>query len=157
MNNQPTPTNSASPESSPTPIIEGLASAGVEQPARVEPAPSSAQGEVSTPESTGTPVTSQLTPADVAAAMAAVPTPGAPLPTITATSAPDAALDVDLIEPEWVDQAEKVVLAHQGDPYGEEEAVEDLQQDYLKKRYGYSVTDPGAEVPKVDATKPELK
>jgi hypothetical protein len=49
---------------------------------------------------------------------------------------------VDVIEPEWVSKAEEAVRTHQGDPYGEEEAVEDLQEDYLQKRYGFSVQDP---------------
>jgi hypothetical protein len=53
--------------------------------------------------------------------------------------------DVDVIEPEWVDKAEEVVKATQGDPYGEEEAVEHLQEDYLKKRYGYTVADPNGD------------
>jgi hypothetical protein len=39
---------------------------------------------------------------------------------------------------------------HQGDPYGEEEAVEDLQRDYLQKRYGHAVGDPNA-----DSSKPK--
>lgn len=52
---------------------------------------------------------------------------------------PATASDVDVIEAEWVDKAEEVVKAHQGDPYGEEEAVETLQRDYLQKRYGHSV------------------
>jgi hypothetical protein len=50
--------------------------------------------------------------------------------------------DVDVIEPEWVEKAEQVVRAHHGDPYGEEEAVEELQEDYLEKRYGFKVADP---------------
>jgi hypothetical protein len=58
---------------------------------------------------------------------------------------------VDVIEPEWVDKAEEVVRAHHGDPYGEEEAVEVLQEDYLQKRYGISVADPN----KPDAGKPK--
>jgi hypothetical protein len=55
---------------------------------------------------------------------------------------PAAAGDVDVIEPEWVDRAENVVRAHQGDPYGEEEAIEELQEEYLQKRYGFTVADP---------------
>jgi hypothetical protein len=87
------------------------------------------------------PPPAKLTPADVAAAIAATPTPGA-VPTVGAT--PASAADVDLIEPEWVDKAEEVVRAHSGDPYGEEEAIEELQEDYLNKRYGITVTDPNA-------------
>jgi hypothetical protein len=59
--------------------------------------------------------------------------------------------DVDVIEPEWVNKAEQVVAQHQGDPYGEEEAIEDLQRDYLQKRYGHTVGDPNAEAGKPKA------
>ena len=82
-------------------------------------------------------VAPKLTPNDVAAAIAAVPGPS---PT---TPAPVMAADVDVIEPEWVAKAESVVAEHQGDPYGEEEAIEKLQQDYLQKRYGHNVADAG--------------
>jgi hypothetical protein len=85
----------------------------------------------------------------VAAAIAAVPQAGAPT---GAVPTPTVAGDVDVIEPEWVDRAEKVVEAHRGDPYAEEEAIEDLQQEYLKTRYGYIVADPNP-----DSSKPEVK
>jgi hypothetical protein len=62
-----------------------------------------------------------------------------PTPHAVPTGTPATAGDVDVIEPEWVDKAEEVVKAHEGDPYGEEEAIEDLQRDYLSKRYGISV------------------
>jgi hypothetical protein len=78
---------------------------------------------------------------DAAAAMAAVPPPSA----AQGVSGPTTASDADVIEPEWVDKAEQTVASHQGDPYGEEEAVEDLQIDYLQKRYGYNVADPNGE------------
>jgi len=61
----------------------------------------------------------------------------APTPTSPATAA-----DVDLIEKEWVDQADKIVKSTKDDPYAEEEAVEKLQMDYLKKRYGHDVKKP---------------
>jgi len=80
-----------------------------------------------------------LTAADVAAAIAAMPTPGAPQPVV---SAPLAAADQDVVEPEWVDAAEKTIQQTAGNPYAEEEAVEALQIDYLKKRYGYEVKKP---------------
>jgi hypothetical protein len=60
-----------------------------------------------------------------------------------------------VIEPEWVNQAEQVVAAHQGDPYGEEEAIEDLQRDYLLKRYGMKVGDPKADTASDTPPKPE--
>ena len=49
---------------------------------------------------------------------------------------PLAAGDDDLIEKEWVDRAKKIVEETKEDPYGREEAVNQLQRDYQKKRYG---------------------
>ncbi len=80
------------------------------------------------------------TAADVAAAMALVTGPVKPV----STPNPQVAADIDVIEPEWVEKAEEVVKAHAGDPYAEEEAIEELQQDYLQKRYGINVGDPDA-------------
>lgn len=54
-------------------------------------------------------------------------------------SGPSIADDVDVIEKEWVDKAQEVVKKTAGDPHAEEEAVEDLQADYLKKRYGVDI------------------
>jgi hypothetical protein len=98
------------------------------------PAPSAAPPAAAAP-------ASKLSAADVAAVIAATPG-GAVPPSAGPTQMPVTADDVDVIEPEWVDKAEQVVQAHQGDPYGEEEAIEDLQQDYLQKRYGFKVADP---------------
>lgn len=49
---------------------------------------------------------------------------------------PLVANDDDLIEKEWVDKAKKIVTETQNNPYGRDEAVNKLQVDYLKKRYG---------------------
>lgn len=81
--------------------------------------------------------------------MSSVPTP-APAPladdvpvTAPILGAPPAvAEDVDVIEKEWVDQAEAAVKSTEGDPHAEEEAIEALQIDYLKKRYDHSVEKP---------------
>lgn len=54
----------------------------------------------------------------------------------TLSSTPLVASDDDLIEKEWVDRAKKIVCETQNDPYEREEAVNKLQVDYLKKRYG---------------------
>lgn len=92
-----------------------------------------------------TPTPPKLTADQVAAAIAAAPGPGASAvapATTTSTANPVTAADVDVIEPEWVDKAEQVVQSHYGDPYGEEEAIEALQEDYLQKRYGIKVADP---------------
>lgn len=52
------------------------------------------------------------------------------------TSSPLSASDDDLIEKEWVDKAKKIVSDTKDDPYKREKAVNELQRDYLKKRYG---------------------
>jgi len=70
----------------------------------------------------------------------------------TGVAGPALAADVDVIEPEWVEKAEQTVRSHYGDPYAEEEAVEDLQVDYLKKRYGYNVADANGEQNKPEGT-----
>jgi hypothetical protein len=93
--------------------------------------------------------TQKLTADQVAAVIASTPTPAAPTPV---AGTPSFAADVDVIEPEWVNKAESVVAEHRGDPYGEEEAVEDLQQDYLKKRYGYEVGKPNSDKNKPEGT-----
>ena len=69
-------------------------------------------------------------------------------PAMPAVSGPAVAADVDVIEPEWVDKAEQAIKSSQGDPYVEEEAVEDLQRDYLKKRYGHDVEDANSDTSK---------
>lgn len=71
-----------------------------------------------------------------------VPAPGATVRSNTNPApgvGPGIADDVDLIEKEWVDQADKIVEQTKTDPYAEEEAIESLQIDYLKKRYGHDV------------------
>lgn len=70
------------------------------------------------------------------------PAPNQP-PVNPVAGAPSVAGDVDVIEKEWVDQANKIVDQTKDDPYTEEEAVEALQVDYLKKRYGHTVKKPG--------------
>ncbi|MBC7943416.1 hypothetical protein H7X68_02885 [Candidatus Saccharibacteria bacterium] len=61
-------------------------------------------------------------------------TPAADVPTVSDT--PIVANDDDLIEKEWVEKAKKIVAATRDDPYKREEAVNQLQKDYLMKRYG---------------------
>jgi hypothetical protein len=55
---------------------------------------------------------------------------------MTAIAAPALAADDDLIEKEWVDRAKKIVTDTRDDPYQQETAVNALQKDYRKKRYG---------------------
>ena len=54
----------------------------------------------------------------------------------TISDTPLIANDDDLIEKEWVDKAKKIVSETRNNPYEREEAVNKLQIDYLKKRYG---------------------
>jgi hypothetical protein len=148
MDNQPTPPNSAGSAERPPEVAPEFPATGQNEQASTQetaPVPGAAPAHVTPPPAAAPPA--KLSTDEVAAAVAAAPGPAAPsggVPT------PSVAGDVDVIEPEWVDKAEDVVRAHQGDPYGEEEAVEDLQRDYLKKRYGHNVGDPNP-----DSNKPE--
>lgn len=47
--------------------------------------------------------------------------------------------DDDLIEKDWVDKAKKIVAETKDNPHKREEAVNELQVDYLKKRYGRKI------------------
>jgi hypothetical protein len=82
----------------------------------------------------------------------AAPVQAGASPAEPAVQGPALAGDVDVIEPEWVEKASNVVHQTQGDPYHEEEAIEDLQQDYLMKRYGYKVGDPPSGKSKPEGT-----
>ena len=77
-------------------------------------------------------------PAFTQAGNAAAPAQAAGQPA-TVVLSPGVADDVDVIEKEWVDAAEKLIADTKTDPFQEEEAEEKLQIDYLKKRYGIDV------------------
>jgi hypothetical protein len=49
---------------------------------------------------------------------------------------PVVAKDDDLIEKEWVDRAKRIVAETKSDPHQQEEEVNRLQVDYMKKRFG---------------------
>jgi len=51
------------------------------------------------------------------------------------TTGPLVAADEDVIEKEWVDKAKKIIQETKDDPHGRTERVNELQRDYLKKRY----------------------
>lgn len=80
-------------------------------------------------------VTPKISATDVAAAIAAMPAP-AGTPLAPAPAVPIMAADVDKIEKEWVDAAEEVIRRNATAPYAEEEGIENLQVEYLKRRYG---------------------
>lgn len=90
------------------------------------------------------PVDQMVQPAKVVAPQVGLPNSAAvnttsQTPVVQPTVGPVTAADVDVIEKEWVDKAEEVIAKNAGDPHAEEEAIEDLQIDYLKKRYGKDV------------------
>lgn len=58
-----------------------------------------------------------------------------PTPAATVTS-PLVAADEDLIEKEWVDKAKTIIEQTKDDPHSRTKQVNDLQRDYLQKRYG---------------------
>ncbi len=52
------------------------------------------------------------------------------------TALPDVAADDDLIEKEWVNKAKHIITETADDPYRREQAISQLQRDYIHKRYG---------------------
>ena len=53
-----------------------------------------------------------------------------------ALATPLVAADEDLIEKEWVDKAKEIIQQTRDDPYARTQKVNELQRDYLQKRYG---------------------
>jgi len=49
------------------------------------------------------------------------------------------AQDKDIIEKEWVGKAEKIIKEDRNNPFVEEEDAEDLQIEYLKKRFNKDI------------------
>lgn len=95
---------------------------------------------------TNSQIPAQPLPVDAGGTPVATPDPQTPnTPALQPDSNPAIADDVDVIEKEWVDKAKEVIREHQDDPWTEEEAVEDLQIDYLKKRYGKDLDKPNKE------------
>lgn len=79
--------------------------------------------------------------ADAAAYSAPIAVPVIPQqpvvdPPIASTGNPLVAADVDVIEKEWVDKAKDIILKTKDDPSARTAMVNELQKDYLKKRYG---------------------
>lgn len=80
---------------------------------------------------------------DAAASATAAATVAAPVvptqvpqsqPAMSAT--PLVAADEDLIEKEWVDKAKQIIESTRDDPHARTQRVNELQRDYLQKRYG---------------------
>jgi hypothetical protein len=76
------------------------------------------------------------------AAAIGMPLPPSPQPIDPASLAqplsdsPVVAGDEDVIEKEWVDKAKKIIADTPGDPFNRAEKANQLQKDYLQKRYG---------------------
>ncbi len=64
---------------------------------------------------------------------------------VPSTASPAVAADDDLIEKEWVEKAKKIISDTKHDPYSQEQAVRQLQADYLSKRYGKVIKVPKEE------------
>jgi len=71
------------------------------------------------------------------------PQPAATVPTDDpvqqTTSSPLVAADEDLIEKEWVDKAKEIILHTRDDPHSRTQKVNELQRDYLQKRYNRAI------------------
>lgn len=65
-----------------------------------------------------------------------VATPIAPTTQDQTVVSPAVAADEDVIEKEWVDKAKKIVEETKDDPHNRTQKVNQLQKDYLRKRYG---------------------
>jgi hypothetical protein len=81
--------------------------------------------------------------ADAATLAAPVAVPLAPPPVVAddpaqapVSGSPLVAADEDLIEKEWVDKAKEIILQTKDDPHARTLKVNELQRDYLQKRYG---------------------
>jgi len=76
-----------------------------------------------------------------ASTAATVAQPAAPVqapidPVAPPSSTPLVAADEDLIEKEWVDKAKEIIQQTKDDPHARTAKVNELQRDYLQKRYG---------------------
>lgn len=57
-------------------------------------------------------------------------------PVAPISNTPLVAADEDVIEKEWVDKAKEIIQQTKDDPYRRTQQVNELQRDYLQKRYG---------------------
>ena len=77
-----------------------------------------------------------------AAAATPIAAPAAPVQALPASdpvsvsNTPLVAADEDLIEKEWVDKAKEIIEQTKDDPRARTAKVNELQRDYLQKRYG---------------------
>ncbi|MEO6109393.1 MAG: hypothetical protein ABIP50_00040 [Candidatus Saccharimonadales bacterium] len=76
--------------------------------------------------------------ADAASYAAPIMVPVTPTidPTTPTSVGPLVAEDQDVIEKEWVDKAKQIIGSTKDDPHGRTARVNDLQKEYLQKRFG---------------------
>ncbi len=132
--------NPSSPQAN-SPEQAPLPTGGVEVPAAPMPAEAAPGVGQAGPATGALPVMVPVETTMPAVAAASATDPAVPM--VGATASPSVADDVDVIEKEWVDAAEQIVAANANDPRAEEAAVEQLQTDYLKKRYGKDIKPAG--------------
>ncbi len=65
--------------------------------------------------------------------------PAAPTPGATTTALPQVADDTDLIEKEWVEKAKEIVALTAQDPHAQNQEINRMKADYLKKRYNKDI------------------
>ncbi len=65
--------------------------------------------------------------------------PASDLSLITSMGTPQIADDGDLIEKEWVEKAKEIVDRNKTDPYAQNEEINRVKADYLKKRYNKDI------------------
>lgn len=124
-----------SPEVTPPPAEKGQdSSAGATEKQLTNP--ERGREQLPNPEQAGPSQSMVLPPVQ----LPAVPIPSSPVAGQTTTDdTPLIADDVDVIEMEWVNKAKKIIKETRDDPHAQEEAVEQLQIEYLKKRYGKEI------------------
>jgi len=121
----PVPPTVVSPEAVPTlPSIEAPLQQGGER--YEQAAEAGARAAAAAVQSTPVAInTTPLTPIETAS----------PPPVVSSTT-PLVAADEDLIEKEWVDKAKEIIEQTRDDPHARTQKVNELQRDYLQKRYG---------------------
>lgn len=93
---------------------------------------------VSTPSTTHPPVArTQDDPKEPVPVVATHDAPPAGVPGMSLT--PQIADDTDLIEKEWVDKAKQIVEHTKHDPYQQNNEMNKIKADYLKKRYNKDI------------------
>ena len=121
------------------PAIEAGGEKLTEQNLEAKVAPAAAEASQNGPKADDGAAVAQAQVTAVTAAAADDQTQATTSTTDPAAAAPLVAADVDVIEPEWVKKAEEAVAQNRDDPRAEENAVEAVQIEYLKKRYNLDV------------------